>query len=149
MPPLETHTPLWTKSTIALSCASFQQLSNFIWQKQARHSHWWFPHPHCSTMLHDYTVFPTPWFTGGIGLLWSRLQQVKKLLGGWPKIGLLFICPPAAALFSSNLPVSCQFRGFLSLSVSMQEHSFHQFQGLRCPGEQSILIIHFMQNSTI
>ena len=31
----------------------------------------------------------------------------QKLLGGWPKIRLLFIRLPTAALFSSNLPVSC------------------------------------------
>ena len=69
-------------------------------------------------------------------------------MDGWPKIGLLFICLPAAALFSSNLPVSCQFREFLSL-FNFEEHSFHQFQRLRRPGEQSILTIHFTRKSTI
>ena len=62
---------------------------------------------------------------------WAALKSSaagQKLLGGWPKIGLLFIRLPAAALFSSNLPVSCQFREFLSL-FNVQEHSFHQFQG--------------------
>ena len=93
-------------------------------------------------------MLPTPWFTRPIGLLWNRLLQVKKLLGGWHKIGLLFIRLPAAALFSSNLPISCQFREFLSL-INVQEHSFHQFQGLRRPREQSILIIHFMRKLTI
>ena len=43
---------------------------------------------------------------------WATLKLPKKLLGGWPKIGLLFILLPAAALFSSNLSVSCQFREF-------------------------------------
>ena len=94
------------------------------------------------------TVLPTPRFTRPIGLLWNPLPRVKKLLGGWPKIGLLFIRLPAAALFSSNLPVSCQFREFLSL-FNVQEHSFHQFQGLRRPREQSILIIHFMRKLRI
>ena len=55
---------------------------------------------------------------------------------------------PRAALFSSNLSVSCQFREFLSL-FNAKEHSFHQFQGLRRPKEQSISIIHFSQKSTI
>ena len=64
-------------------------------------------------------------------------QQIR-----WHKIELLFIHLPAGAIFSSNLPVSCQFRAFLSLS-NVQEHFFHQFQGLKRPGEQSILIIHF------
>ena len=95
-----------------------------------------------------HTVLPTPRFTRPIGLLWNPLPRVKKLLGGWPKIGLLFIRLPAAALFSSNLPVSCQFREFLSL-FNVQEHSFHQFQGLRRPREQSILIIHFMRKLRI
>ena len=95
-----------------------------------------------------HAVLPTPRFTRPIGLLWNRLPRVKKLLGGWPKIGLLFIRLPAAALFSSNLPISCQFREFLSL-INVQEHSFHQFQGLRRPREQSILIIHFMRKLTI
>ena len=62
-----------------------------------------------------FAVLPSPWFTRQIGLLWNCLPQVKKLLGGWPKIGLHFIRLPAAALFSSNLPVFCQFREFLSL----------------------------------
>ena len=77
-----------------------------------------------------------------IGLVWNCLPRVKILLGGWPKNGQFFICLPPAALFSSNLPVSFQFRGVLSL-FNVQEHSFHQFQGLKHPGEQSILIIHF------
>ena len=94
------------------------------------------------------SVLPTPRFTRPIGLLWNPLLRIKKLLGGWPKIGLLFIRLPAAALFSSNLPVSCQFREFLSL-FNAQDHSFHQFQGLRRPKEQSILIIHFSRKSTI
>ena len=63
-------------------------------------------------------VLPTPRFTRPIGLLWNPLPRVKKLLGGWPKIGLLFIRLPAAALFSSNLPVSCQFREFWASSMS-------------------------------
>ena len=50
-------------------------------------------------------------------------------LGRWPKIGLLFILLPAAALFS-NLTVSWQFRKFLSPFI-VQEHSIYQFQGLR------------------
>ena len=32
-------------------------------------------------------------------------------MGGWPKIGILFICA-RGSLFSSNLPVSCQFTQF-------------------------------------
>ena len=75
-------------------------------------------------------VLPTLQFTRRIGLFWNPLPQVKKLLGGWPKIGLLSILLPAAALFSSNLSVSCQFREFLS-PFNVQEHSIHQFQGLR------------------
>ena len=47
---------------------------------------------------------------------------------------------------SSYLPVSCQFREFLSL-FNVQEHSFHQFQGLRHPREQSISINHFTGKS--
>ena len=79
---------------------------------------------------------------------WATLKSPaagQKTVGGWPKIGLLFIRLPAAALFSSNVPISCQFREFLSL-INVQEHSFHQFQGLRCPREQSILIIYFTRN---
>ena len=49
---------------------------------------------------------------------------------GATKIGLLFIHLSAEALFSSNLPVSSQFREFLSL-FNVQEHSFHQFQGYK------------------
>ena len=81
------------------------------------------------------SVLPTPRFIRPIGLLWNPMPRVKKLLGGWPKIGLLFIRLPAAALFSSNLAVSCQFREFLSL-FNAQEHSFHQFQGLRRKSNQ-------------
>ena len=92
-------------------------------------------------------MLPTPQFTRPIGLLWNPLPRVKKLLGGWPKIGLLFIRLPAAALFSSNLPISCQFGELLSL-FNVQEHSFHQFQRLRRPKvkEQSISIIHFSRS---
>ena len=46
------------------------------------------------------------------------------------------------------MPISCQFREFLSL-INVQEHSFHQFQGLRRPREQSTLIIHFMRKLRI
>ena len=46
-----------------------------------------------------HTVLPTLQFTRRIGLLWNRLLRVKILLGGWPKIGLLLIRLPAAALF--------------------------------------------------
>ena len=93
-------------------------------------------------------VLPTPQFTRPIGLLWNRLPRVKKLLSGWPKIGLLFICLPAAALFFFKCA------NFLSIQrvfepYNIQEHSFHQFQGLRRPKEQSILIIHFMRKLTI
>ena len=74
---------------------------------------------------------------------WDTLKSPaagQKLFGGWPKIGLLFICLPTAALFSSNLPVSCQIRDFCRLSNG-QEHSIHEFQGLRLLGEQSASII--------
>ena len=74
----------------------------------------------------------TPQFTRQNGLPWNCLPRMKKLLGGSPKIGLLFICLLLAAFFSSHLLVSCQFRKILSL-FNVQEHSFHQFQGLRCP----------------
>ena len=40
--------------------------------------------------------------------------------------------------FFFKLAVFCQFREFLGLFID-QEHSFHQFQGLRRPGEQSII----------
>ena len=81
-------------------------------------------------------VLPTLQFTHRIELLWNRLPRVKKLLGGWPKIGLLLSICPRHSSFSSNLPDSCQFREFLSL-FNVQEHFFHQFQGLRCPGLES------------
>ena len=55
-------------------------------------------------------VYPPNWAT-----LKSPAAGVKKLLGRWSKIWLLFVRLPAAALFSSYLPVSCQFREFLSL----------------------------------
>ena len=42
---------------------------------------------------------------------------------GGLKLGYFFIGLPAAALFSSNLPVSCLFREFSSL-FNVQEHSF-------------------------
>ena len=59
------------------------------------------------------SLLPTLRFPCPIGLLWNPLPRVKKLLGGWPKIGLLFIWLPVAALFSSNIPISCQFREIL------------------------------------
>ena len=54
----------------------------------------------------------------------------KKLLGDWPRIGLPFILLPMATLFLQILSISCQFREFLS-PFDVQEHSIHQFQGLR------------------
>ena len=77
-------------------------------------------------------VYPLNWAT-----LKSSAVGKKKLLGRWPKIGQLFNRLLAAALFSSNLPVSYQLREFLSI-FSVQEHVCHQFQGLRHPAEQSI-----------
>ena len=53
-----------------------------------------------------------------------------------------------AALFSSNLPTSCQIREFLSL-FNDQDHSFHQFELLKLSGEQSISIIYFTRKSTV
>ena len=53
------------------------------------------------------SVLPTLRFTRLIGILWIHLPQVKKLLGGWLEIGLLFICLPMTAVVSSNLTVSC------------------------------------------
>ena len=87
------------------------------------------------------TLMPMPWLTRWIELLWNHLPLVKKLFGGWPKIGLLFICLPAAALFSSK------FASFLSIQrvfelFNGQGHSFHKFLGLKHPGEQSTSIIH-------
>ena len=82
---------------------------------------------------------------GKLGYFEIACCRSKKLLGGWPKIGLLFIHLPAVTLFSSNLPGLCRFGEFLNL-LNVQEHSFHQFKRLRCPGEQSISIIHFTQN---
>ena len=102
----------------------------------------------CALVLSQVPVLPTLRFTHQIGLLWNHLPRVKKLLGGWPKIWLLFICLPIATLLSSNLSVSCQFRQLLSL-FNVQEYSFHQFQGLRHPGEQSISIIHSTRKSAI
>ena len=110
-----------------------------------------FSHPWktlCIKLQVTCTVLSTPRFTHWIVLLWNRLPRIKRLLGGWPIIGLLFICLPTVALFSSNLPVSCQFREFLSL-INIRKHSFHQFQGLRRPGQQSTSIIHFTRKSTI
>ena len=52
-----------------------------------------------------YSVLPTPRFTRPIGLLWNPLSGVKKLLGEWPKIGLLFIRLPAQLFFLQI----CQF----------------------------------------
>ena len=37
------------------------------------------------TQFMSFAVLPTLWFTRQIRLLWNRLPQVKKLLGGWPK----------------------------------------------------------------
>ena len=55
-----------------------------------------------------WLVLPTPRFTCRIGLLSNRLPLVKKLLGRWPKIRLLFICLPLAAFFF-------KFANFLSI----------------------------------
>ena len=77
-----------------------------------------------------WLFLPTAWFTRPTGLLWNRLPRVKKLLGGWPKIGLFFILLPAAALFSSNLPVSCQFNEFLSL-FNVRELFFSSISGIK------------------
>ena len=82
---------------------------------------------------------------------WTSLKSPtagQKLLGRWPKNWATFIHLPTAVLFSSNMPVSCQFREFLSL-FNVQEHSFRQFQGLRHLGEQSILIFHLTRKSAI
>ena len=96
----------------------------------------------------DQAVLPSPQFTRRIGLLWNRLKRVKKLLGGWPKIGLLFIRLPTAALFFQicQFPVNSESLWTFSMSKNIL---FHQFQGLRHPGEQSTLIIHFMPKLTI
>ena len=73
-------------------------------------------------------VLPTPRFTCQIGLLCHR---IKKLLGRWPKIGVLFTCLLAGALFSSNLLVSHQF---IKLSLfNVQKHSCHHFHGFGHP----------------
>ena len=63
------------------------------------------------------TVLPTLWFTCQIGLLWNCLLRVIKLLGGWPKLGLLFICLPRALLFFFK------FASFLSI-----QRAFEPFQ---------------------
>ena len=68
-------------------------------------------------------VLPTLRFTHQIGLLWNCLPWVNKLLGRWPKNGLLFIRLPGAAPFSSKSPIPCRFREFLNLD-NVQEHSF-------------------------
>ena len=46
--------------------------------------------------------------------------------------------------FLQILPVSCQFREFLSL-FNVQEHYFHQFQGLRRPAWRAINIDYPLQ----
>ena len=55
-----------------------------------------------------------------IGLLWNRLLRVIKLLGGWPKIGLLFIHLPFGSSFFFK------FANFLSI-----QRIFGLFQCLR------------------
>ena len=62
------------------------------------------------------SMLPTPRFTRRIGLFWNCPPRVKKLLGAWAdglKLGYYssVIRLPAAALFSSNLLISCQFKG--------------------------------------
>ena len=53
-----------------------------------------------------------------IGLLWNCQLWGKKLLGGWPYIGLLFICLPAAAFFFKVTALFCQLRKFWAYWVS-------------------------------
>ena len=96
----------------------------------------------CSSVA-NAAVYPPNWAT-----LKSPAAGQKNCWAGDLKLGYFFIRLPAATLFSSNVPISCQFREFLSL-INVQEHSFHQFQGLRRPREQSILIIHFMRKLRI
>ena len=94
-------------------------------------------------------VPPMLQFTRQIGLLWNRLPQVKKLWAGGLNLGYFSSVCPWQLFFPSNLPVSCQFREFLS-RFNVQEHFFfHKFLGLRCLGKQLILIIHFTWKSTI
>ena len=98
---------------------------------------------HHAISVANAAVYPPNWAT-----LKFACRRSKNCWAGDLKMGLLFVRLPAAALFSSNVPISCQFREFLSL-INVQEHSFHQFQGLWRPREQSILIIHFMRKLKI
>ena len=109
-------------------------LAKRLWGKKKANSKW------MVKALNQRTNLSFLYIYARLNNVWNRLPRVKKLLGRWLKIGLLFICLPTTALFSSNLPVSCQFREFLSI-FNVQEHSFHQFLGLRHPAEQSISMI--------
>ena len=71
---------------------------------------------HPPTDNFPHSVLPISGLPAQLGCFATPCRWSKNCwVGGWPKIGLLFISLIAAALFSSNLPISCQFREFVSL----------------------------------
>ena len=87
-------------------------------------------------------VYPPNWATLKLPAAGKKLLGRSQVAKNWASFHFSFF-------FQLDSILSIQkFSEFLIL-FNNQEHSFHQFQGLRCPGEQSILIIHFTQNSTI
>ena len=89
----------------------------------------------------QWAMLPTSWFTRRIGLLWNGLLRVKKLMGGWPKIGLLFIRLPTAAPFSSI----CQFL----VNLESPRIFFSSISGIKTSWRVINIEIHFTRKSTI
>ena len=65
-----------------------------------------------------------------LGYLKTACRRSKSCWAASLKLGYFSSEYLRQLFFPSNLPVSCQFREFLSL-FNVQEHSFHHFQGLR------------------
>ena len=81
-----------------------------------------------SISVANATVYPPN--SSELGYFEIACRGSKNCWAGGLKLGYFFILLPMAALFSSNLSVSCQFSEFLS-PLYVQKHSIHHFQGLR------------------
>ena len=78
-------------------------------------------------------MLPSPQFTRQIGLLWNHLPWVKKMLDGWPNIGILSsVCPRQLFFLQICLfPVNSESFWVISISKNIL---FINFRDLRRHG---------------
>ena len=108
------------------------------------------PHSFCFHIKKLYTlssVLQMPRLPTQLGYFKIACRGSKNCWAGGLQLGNFSSFYPRQLFFQiCQFPVNSE--SFLGL-FNVQDHFFHQFQGLRRPGEQSISIIHFTQKSTI